>query len=92
MMFFLGKKIYIKMYNTFITQISADKDGDKVYVCPSCGSVSGISAVLKPAETYYFHHYKDCPNKGKVPIEPPLPYPTSDKLGSTCQTSYQTCK
>jgi len=48
--------------------------GEKVFRCPACGSASGTFAAKNPTRTDLFKHHKDpnCPNQGKIPIEPSI--------------------
>jgi hypothetical protein len=53
----------------FIVDVEHDKDGDKIYKCPLCNSLTGTGAVQNPNDTSLFLHAFDCPNKNKIPVE-----------------------
>uniref|UniRef100_A0A6C0E3U9 Uncharacterized protein n=1 Tax=viral metagenome TaxID=1070528 RepID=A0A6C0E3U9_9ZZZZ len=53
----------------FIVDVEHDKDGDKIYKCPLCNSLTGTAAVQNPNDTSLFQHAFDCPNKNKIPVE-----------------------
>ena len=53
----------------FIVDVKHDKDGDKIYKCPLCNSLTGTGAVQNPNDTSLFQHAFDCPNKNKIPVE-----------------------
>jgi hypothetical protein len=46
----------------------------KIFKCPACGTISGGLAARNPTLTHLFKHHKDpnCPNQGKIPIEPSI--------------------
>jgi hypothetical protein len=48
--------------------------GEKIFKCPACGSTSGTFAARNPTLTHLFKHHKNpnCPNQGKIPIEPSI--------------------
>ena len=43
--------------------------GDKIYKCPVCNTVSGTSAVKNPKDLSLFAHNYDCINKYKIPAD-----------------------
>jgi hypothetical protein len=55
--------------NTFIVEVLYDKDGNKIYKCPSCNQITGSGAAENPHNTSLFSHNYNCPNKNKIPIE-----------------------
>lgn len=55
--------------STFKVIVRQNSDGDKVYECPICHSITGTSAPLDPHETSFFTHSFGCPNTNKIPVE-----------------------
>jgi len=55
--------------NTFKVIVLHNSDGDKVYECPICHSITGTYAPLHPHETSFFTHSFGCPNTNKIPVE-----------------------
>ena len=53
---------------TFLVEVSKDKDGDTIYICPACDLSSGTHAVKHPDEVDKFPHKDKCPNKTKIPV------------------------
>ena len=66
---------------TFKVNILYNKDGYKIYECPICKGTSGILAPLNPEDTGLFTHNINCPNKDKIPIEPPSRPPDAPPVG-----------
>jgi hypothetical protein len=54
---------------TFVTEVLQNRNGEKVYKCPICNTVSGTAAPNNPRDTSLFTHRFDCPNNGKIPTE-----------------------
>lgn len=54
---------------TFVTEVLQNRNGQKVYKCPICNTVSGTGAPNNPRDTSLFAHRFDCPNNGKIPTE-----------------------
>ena len=54
---------------SYVVNVLLNDYGDKIYQCPICGSKSGSLAPENPRDLSLFHHYRDCPNKGKIPVE-----------------------
>jgi hypothetical protein len=55
--------------STFKVIVRQNSDGDKVYECPICHSITGTYAPLHPHETSFFTHRVGCPNTNKIPVE-----------------------
>ena len=61
---------YSSLNVTFKVIIEHNSEGEKIYICPVCGSRSGTYAPKFPKnKTSYFSHRFDCPNKNKFPVE-----------------------
>ena len=45
------------------------RNGNKIYQCPLCNTISGTLAVKYPEKIEYFSHNYDCLNKYKIPKE-----------------------
>jgi hypothetical protein len=60
-------------YDVQVLHIGWPGDG-KIFKCPACGTISGTFAARNPTLTHLFKHHKDpnCPNQGKIPIEPSI--------------------
>jgi hypothetical protein len=54
---------------TFIVEVLYNEEGDKIYKCPICKSVTGTWAPKNPYNTSLFAHNPNCPNTNKIPIE-----------------------
>jgi len=54
----------------FNVEVLNNADGDKIYKCPHCEVKTGTVAPKYPTDTSLFSHNRDCPNKGKIPMEP----------------------
>ena len=54
---------------TFKVTVLTNKDGDKIYQCPTCLTKTGTDAPKFPTNTSLFAHNFDCSNKGKIPVE-----------------------
>ena len=52
----------------FLVEVSKDKDGDRIYICPECDNRSGTQAVKCPEANDAFIHRYDCTNKTKIPV------------------------
>lgn len=46
-----------------------NKEGEKIYQCPNCKSISGTNAPKYPNNLSLFFHNYDCLNKFKIPLE-----------------------
>lgn len=53
----------------FIVEVLYNSDGDKIYKCPVCNTVSGTYAPQYPEDISAFGHNYNCANKNKIPIE-----------------------
>ena len=53
----------------FKVTVLKDKDGNKVYQCPICHSITGTNAPKNPRDTSLFTHNLGCKNKNKIPVE-----------------------
>jgi len=53
----------------FIPIILYNKEGEKIYQCPNCKSISGTSAPKYPSRISLFSHNYDCLNRFKIPLE-----------------------
>lgn len=60
---------------TFIVKVLSNEYGNKIYECPVCGFRTGTAAPKYITDTSLFHHIHWCPNKNKIPIEPPSEEP-----------------
>jgi len=56
---------------TYDVQVLRLRD-EKVFKCPACGTTSGTFAARNPTLTHLFKHKPNCPNQGKIPIEPSI--------------------
>ena len=56
---------------TYDVQVLPLRD-EKVFKCPACGTISGTFAARNPTLTHLFKHKPNCPNQGKIPIEPSI--------------------
>jgi len=56
---------------TYNVQVLRLRD-EKVFKCPACGTISGTFAARNPTLTHLFKHKPNCPNQGKIPIEPSI--------------------
>ena len=54
---------------TFIVDVLHDKNGNKIYKCPKCATVTGYAAPKDPKNTNLFNHDLNCPCKGKIHVE-----------------------
>ena len=57
---------------TFNVEVLYNKDGEKIYKCPVCNNITGTRAPKEPHSTNFFVHNFNCPNKGKIPVEPTI--------------------
>jgi hypothetical protein len=55
--------------STFKVIVRQNSDGDKVYECPACHSITGTAAPKNPRDFFSFSHRFGCPNKNKIPVE-----------------------
>jgi hypothetical protein len=55
---------------TFDVLVLHNTNGEKIYQCPICETITGTSAPKYRTNTSYFTHRWNCPNKNKIPIEP----------------------
>lgn len=60
------EKMDREMYHVIVLM---NAQGQKVYQCPICKSVSGTLAPQFPKNSKFFAHDRGCPNAGKIPVE-----------------------